>query len=168
MQLKRYHRNLHQAGDTIVEVIIVLAIFGLALSICYATANRSLLNARQAQENSIATELAQSQIESLRSLASNSSGSNDIFTTSGLFCIVNNTIVTGFTVATLALLTSSTYAEYPTGSPGCNDLTYNLYHTAIQYVAATDTFTTKITWDDVLGQGQDSVTLSYRLHDDSL
>ena len=42
----------NQRGDTIIEVLIVLAVLGLAIGITYATANRSILNARQAQESS--------------------------------------------------------------------------------------------------------------------
>ena len=59
--------KLKQRGDTIVEVMIVLAMLGLALSISYATANRSLMNTRQAQENAEATELLRGQLEALRS-----------------------------------------------------------------------------------------------------
>lgn len=60
--------KLRQRGDTIVEVLIVLAVLGLAMSISYATATRSLLQAREAQENGVATVLLQSQIERLRTL----------------------------------------------------------------------------------------------------
>ncbi len=63
-------RSLTQRGDTIVEVMVVLAVLGLAMGISYATANRSLKNTRQAQENSEATALVKAQIEQLRSLAS--------------------------------------------------------------------------------------------------
>src|SRR5690606_3729104 len=59
-------RKLGFRGDTIVEVMVVLAILGLALSISYATANRSLIQTRQAQENAEATEIARGQVEALR------------------------------------------------------------------------------------------------------
>ena len=59
-----------QAGDTIVEVLIALTILGLALSIAYATASRSLTAIRLANETSNATALAKSQVEQIRSAAS--------------------------------------------------------------------------------------------------
>ncbi|MEI6755862.1 MAG: type II secretion system protein [bacterium] len=59
-----------QAGDTIVEVLIALTILGLALSIAYATASRSLTAIRLANETSNATAIAKSQVEQIRSAAS--------------------------------------------------------------------------------------------------
>ncbi len=56
-----------QAGDTIVEVLIALTILGLALSIAYATASRSLTAIRLANETSNATAIAKSQVEQIRS-----------------------------------------------------------------------------------------------------
>jgi prepilin-type N-terminal cleavage/methylation domain-containing protein len=140
-------------GDTIVEVMVVLAVLGLAIGISYATANRSLLDARQAQENAQATELAQSQIESLRTLtpaADTAIPTKDIFQTGLLYCINGN-----YNVAT---------------GNSCNQgsIPYNM---AVTYVAASPpaplpggTFTITVTWPDVEGQGNDTVTLVYRLY----
>src|SRR5437868_4001892 len=84
-------------GDTIVEVLVVLAVLGLAIGISFATANRSLLATRAAQENSQATSYLQSQVEELRYLAPASSGQN-IFQNGKFFCVdtATNTVVTGF------------------------------------------------------------------------
>lgn len=140
-------------GDTIVEVMIVLAVLGLAIGISYATANRSLLNARQAQENSQATELAQSQIEALRPLSSitDSHDPNYIYR-NGLFCISGGNVVTTFSGSD-----TTNYTIYPAA---CIN---GLYHLSVQHTAS-DTFTVQVVWDDVLGQGQDNVTLVYRVH----
>jgi prepilin-type N-terminal cleavage/methylation domain-containing protein len=70
-QLKR----LGQRGDTIVEVMIVLAVLGLALSISYATANRGLQQSRNAQEHSQALGIIDSQVELLRSAFAKQAGS---------------------------------------------------------------------------------------------
>ena len=59
-----------QSGDTIVEVLIALSILGLALSIAYATANRSITAIRLANETSNATAITKSQIELLRGTSS--------------------------------------------------------------------------------------------------
>ncbi len=152
------YRHLNSAGDTIVEVLIVLAVLGLAISVSYATANKSLLNGRQAQENSEATALVQSQIEILRTIAGNA----NIFT-NHLFCVnTDGSVVTDFsgpTATTLSGLINPSYSEYP------DNCTRGLYHIAIEYTSSPeDTFTVQAKWDDARGDGQDSVRLSYRLH----
>src|SRR4051812_23657601 len=72
-------RKLNAAGDTIVEVMVVLAVLGLAISIAYATANRSLLNARQAQKTPRASVLAQSQLEQVYAHTSEKAPATTIF-----------------------------------------------------------------------------------------
>lgn len=135
--------KLRNRGDTIIEVMIVLAVLGLAIGIAYATANRSLLNARQAQENAQATALAQSQVEALRPLAD--STTQNIFQ-SGPYCISQNPPYT-----------------VQTGS-NCSRGTIP-YTIAITYTSSpTDTFTVKVNWPGVMGEGDDTVTLVYRLH----
>jgi prepilin-type N-terminal cleavage/methylation domain-containing protein len=162
-------KALTQRGDTIIEVMVVLAILGLALSISYATADRSLLNARQAQESSIATELAQSQIESLIPLANDpSSSANYLYiqsttnpTTS--FCISSTGNVVPFSGIYKEPNASDVgFTGYPASCISANAL----YHTAINYnpTAAPDDFQVTVFWNDVEGQGQDSVTLDYRVH----
>jgi prepilin-type N-terminal cleavage/methylation domain-containing protein len=148
-------------GDTIIEVMLVLAVLGLAISISYATANRSLINARQAQESSVATALIQSQLEAVRTLAPLNPAPPappdlDVYKSApATYCIktdVNN------------------YVVVPTSDPACNpaindDPASGSYSLSITYSAApTDTFTAKATWPDVRDQGNDSATLVYRAH----
>ncbi len=143
---------LDSRGDTIVEVMIVLAVLSLAISISYATADRSLLNARQAQENSIATELAQGQVEELQALGCASGDpacdstdpanpSYQLFHQAGPFCLD---------------------ASYPPPKPPC--FIDSLYHVQITYlggaVGQPSTFEVLVTWDDVL-EGKDTVTQDY-------
>jgi type II secretory pathway pseudopilin PulG len=150
--------HLRQTGDTIIEVMVVLAVLGLAISISYTTANRSLLNARQAQENSEATELLQSQIESLRTLSANVPASpNYIFLPAAKqpFCVdpSGNVVILPLVVG---LATPCRYS--------------NLYDVTITYVpditpgVVGGTFQLVATWPDVQDQGQDTVTLSYRYY----
>lgn len=68
MTLKKFHpKRLDAAGDTIIEVLVVLAVLGLSLSISYATANKGLQQSRNAQEHSSALGIIDSQVELLRS-----------------------------------------------------------------------------------------------------
>jgi type II secretory pathway pseudopilin PulG len=156
---RRQHRlSLNSVGDTIVEVMVVLAVLGLAVGISFATANRSLLATRAAQENSQATSYLQSQIEELRYLAPTDSGQN-VFLQGQYFCVNTgtNTVVTGFSGGYNQTSLAS-YANYPAGC------VKSFYHLAIAYSTAGDTFTLTAYWDDVQGQGQDTATLNYRVH----
>ncbi len=160
-------RSRRDAGDTIVEVLVVLAVLGLALGISYATASRSLRSTTGAQENSRATALLQAQIEALRYLAPTPAPASgqDIFGQSGLFCI-----------DTQALTVDSTF-----GGSLNTDLIHNPgdiypaiceqdapFHIAISKADSGTgaVFTLKATWDDIHGNGLDTVTLSYRLYHD--
>ena len=58
--------NRRERGDTIVEVLICLAVLGLVLGGAYVTANRNSLANRSAQERLEAVKLAEAQIERLR------------------------------------------------------------------------------------------------------
>src|ERR1700683_2675070 len=92
--------NIGFRGDTIVEVMVVLAVLGLAIGISYSTANRSLLDTDQAEENSQATEYAQGEVEDIRYLAPNSASNpsnpnfanaTNIFKPTTAFCITTPT-----------------------------------------------------------------------------
>jgi type II secretory pathway pseudopilin PulG len=58
--------NRRQAGDTIIEVLICMAILGFAMSLCYGIARRGLFIVRQAEEHSQSLQLAQGQLERFR------------------------------------------------------------------------------------------------------
>lgn len=58
--------NINTRGDTIVEVLIALAILSLAMSITYATVNSSINGLAIARSTSRATALMQQQAELLR------------------------------------------------------------------------------------------------------
>ncbi len=145
------------SGDTIVEVLIVLAVLGLAIGIAYATANRSLINSRQAQENSIATTFVQGQMEGLRVLSP--SATSGIYTGT-VFCLQLN---------------SGNYSVSPSACrlPFDPASSLNVYYCGGQATGfaggicaglTDDTFVTQAQWTDAAGQGTDSVTQVYRVH----
>lgn len=81
-------KKLNSAGDTIVEVMVVLAVLGLALSIAYATANRGLQQSRNAQEHSQALGIINSQVELLRSAYAQHGGTAiETKAAAGPFCL---------------------------------------------------------------------------------
>lgn len=147
-------RALQSRGDTIIEVMIVLTVLGLAISIAYATASRSLIDARQAQESSEGTSIAQSQIEQLRSLASKKV---DIFKSDVTFFCVNSAGT--FNAAPFAA--STDYRDLEIYPEECKT---EIYHTAVNYEPDSSTFTVRVVWDNVSGDGQDTVTMVYKIH----
>jgi prepilin-type N-terminal cleavage/methylation domain-containing protein len=152
MYLRKLKLSNHR-GDTIVEVMVVLAVLGMAIGISYATANASLLETRQAQENSEATELAQSQIEALRTLTQPGATPN-IFASAGPYCLVA-------APPSYSLDTGSSCAI----SGGSFNYTISvMYLSPVTNPTTPDQFTVNVTWPDVQGYGNDQVTLVYRVH----
>lgn len=72
-----------QRGDTIIEVMVALAVLGLAFAISYATASRSLNVAQNSQEHSQASQVLKSQVE----LAHNNSSDSSLYTEGKWFCL---------------------------------------------------------------------------------
>lgn len=140
----------HQRGDTIVEVMIVLAVLGSAIAIGYQTANRSLKSTRAAQENAYATSLLDSQVEEIRALTP---GVVDIYQDHLRFCVDTKPAVSvAHRFGTAAYDANCTNIE-------------NLYTIDDYYNVATNTFTLKATWDDPLGSNvPSSVTTVYRVY----
>ncbi len=56
----------NQRGDTIIEVLIAIAVISSVLAITYSIMNRNLLTMQDNQERTEASKIAQSQIEMLR------------------------------------------------------------------------------------------------------
>lgn len=160
MRITKKSLGLNQLGDTIIEVMVVLAVLGLAIGISYATANRSLQNSRQAQENSIATEIAQSQVEQLVSIGC-ASGDQACATNNPLvnylaahpnpsFCIVSGQVKDS---------TDPVCQNIAASLPGSPQITI----TCLNNCAQPRIFETKVSWDDVAEQGRDTVTQDYTL-----
>jgi prepilin-type N-terminal cleavage/methylation domain-containing protein len=61
-------RTLSERGDTLVEVLIAIAVISLILGGAFVTTNRNLQNTRQAQERGNAQKLVESQIEQLKNV----------------------------------------------------------------------------------------------------
>ncbi|HSX45161.1 MAG TPA: hypothetical protein VLF39_03615 [Candidatus Saccharimonadales bacterium] len=91
--------KLGQHGDTIVEVLVCIALIGFALSACFSIADNSLTIIRQSEEHNQSLQLAQGQIErfrawlSINSTKSTTPGPNFFMTKQNFFgfCIFNGT-----------------------------------------------------------------------------
>ncbi|HUC87912.1 MAG TPA: prepilin-type N-terminal cleavage/methylation domain-containing protein [Candidatus Binatia bacterium] len=88
--------KINQAGDTIIEVLVAMAVLGLILTGAFVTANSSLDGEHTAQEHMQALTIAQGQVEDL--YAGDQLGNDNCFDTTnasnptnGAYCFVSNT-----------------------------------------------------------------------------
>lgn len=184
---KMFRHGRSQKGDTIIEVLIALSIISAVIGISYASAGRSSNLGQQSQERSEALQLAQSQIELLRTHASSFglAGYNIFDTTAGRsFCMTTVAPPTppivsqGLPVDDLTAETLDSTSASRTYEPACLSGPDSRYHISVVYVpdfgaagppitAANDkgTFTVRVRWDTIGGtRAKDEVKLVYRLH----
>lgn len=128
------------AGDTIVEVLIAMAVVSLVLAGAYASTLRSSNAVRTGQEQGIALKIAESQLERIRQAAANTSSS------STLMLSVNECLDTLGSLQTTCTETN-----------GIN------YRTTVSHAASDKNFGVKVEWDGLNG-GINKVELFYRVY----
>ena len=164
--------RLNQRGDTIVEVLICLAILGSAFGISYATANKALSSARNSEEHSQALQYVNQQLELLRAAAQNSDANtapNGIFKQNTAFCLSETSPVsvvrftsgytpTGNAAANVQAATTGKYRNQCSVS--------NLYFYGITYTPGVnqDVYKVYISWQGIGTLGAQQETLSYKVH----
>lgn len=150
------------AGDTIIEVLIAIAIVSSVLAATQNLMNRNLLKTQASQERTEASKVAQGQIEGLRALSVKKATIPD-----DPFCL-NGTSITdlGFNnpIPNLAADTFNT-TRYP--AP-CSS-TANFYYIAITRETAVEggsdgrLYKIHVRWDRIEGGGRDQVEMVYRI-----
>lgn len=133
-----------QAGDTIVEVMIAMAVASSVMGGAFVVVNRTLANSRQAQEHSEALQIANQQIEGIIRISGTAYG----------------TLISG---STYKCIIPATGAVVGTTSAGCNVGTTVPYRVTFQFIGApSNYFKINVMWDSVTGNGTDSVSQVYR------
>lgn len=149
--------KLKNDGDTIVEVLIALAVLSLAFAISYSTATRALQVSQNSQEHSLALEYLDSQVEALRYVATQP---NQILPYTEFvhrghpapFCLVPNPPPTS------SIVLSSTVPCSEPGN-GFNYLVEIIPDSHYNYI-----FHFTITWPGLGTLGQQSEELSYKVY----
>lgn len=144
-----------ERGDTIVEVLIAIAVVSMILGGAYVTANRSLIATRAAEEKGSALKLAESQVEQLKGLAKSDPDSIFGAGTPLPFCISSDT---GQPIAA----SSDDCRVDASGSPTAQQPVYNL---SVSRASDGNTFTVSNTWADASGKRDDTLTLIYRVYE---
>ncbi|HSX53221.1 MAG TPA: prepilin-type N-terminal cleavage/methylation domain-containing protein [Patescibacteria group bacterium] len=176
-------RYISQTGDTIIEVLITMAILGLVLAGAYAATSHSLNTIYGAQQRIEALKLVEGQIERLDVLSNNATqatmgSTSSIFGAIKIFCldsssnvtIANSSPVGGLTInGGLPALQTDTLTSYvPTCSLGPNStyfLSIERYDDAGPNTGAI--FKLHVRWASAAGSasfGKDEVIIRYRLN----
>lgn len=156
-------KKLTQTGDTIVEVMLAMAVLASVIGGSYAIASRSLIQSQQAQERMVATKLAEGQIDRLKYLAGSDANTfrdiKDALTASNSQCITTGA--------------SPPYAiTRNANNPGDNTNTcwtigdptglYDVY--LVNYTGAPlEQFTIRVEWDSFRSETKNNVTMVYRV-----
>lgn len=154
--------KLRERGDTIVEVMIALAILTLVLWGAYYTANQSYRNDRDSQEHTEATTVAETQVEGLKSLGANFNPVNDQCINNDLVatidCEVDGSNTSNFYLNASSCL-SYCYTVKDVAEPTTTPFTLSV---APPVVIQLTTYKVNVSWF-ALGGGTDQVTLYYRV-----
>lgn len=171
MRLKRnlFYRG-NDRGDTIVEVLITVAIVSTVLAGAFTVTQRSALAVRDSQERGEMLQILQGQVELVRALAAKeSTDTTGVFSTSPLYFCVKNTggvptrePLSGFSLPALDSDALDNYAPCEFGDS-------SRYKIAITYDDDIDdkVFTFTGRWDRV-GGGKDQMQLTYRVYPGAL
>ena len=146
-----------QAGDTIVEVLIAVAVVSSVLVGAFSIANRSSTQIRASQERSEALKIASSAIEVLKANAGTAKEKavlgQPVCATTGF---VTKAMVDNGALPTLANDTTSKYVA------ACNSGGNVTYSTSVTPVDAS-TFRINTRWDRVGGGDRQEVIMNYRI-----
>jgi prepilin-type N-terminal cleavage/methylation domain-containing protein len=126
-------------GDTIVEVLIAIAIVSLVLTSAYALTNKNVSSIQQVQEQGYAQKLAEQQVELLRAAATKP-------TATGCFDPATGAFVSPVSNATC--------------NPVSGGATYGI--TITNDPAGSEGYTVVTSWD-ALGGGRPKVTIYYKV-----
>jgi prepilin-type N-terminal cleavage/methylation domain-containing protein len=149
-------KTLNTRGDTLVEVLVALAVASFLVVIAYTSSNRGLTGAQVAQDREQGLKMAESQIEGLRLLPNAAAQP-------ATFCLdlSSGTPVafypTGAIATDVDLETPATYANY---GPSC---TTGIYHISITHPSppSVHVFTIRVRWQHAGDVGNDEVELQY-------
>jgi type II secretory pathway pseudopilin PulG len=152
--------RLNTRGDTIVEVLIAMAVASAVLGGAYVIVGRTQQNSQQAQEHSEALGIAQGQVEQLQVAAADSTNGPELYDAlkpQHCFSTTGQLLAPSTPIA----LPSTDDTAYPAGCKGLG--TNGFYRVVIVHkTAPTDFFQVYVNWPSATGNGDDQVNLSYR------
>jgi prepilin-type N-terminal cleavage/methylation domain-containing protein len=172
-------KRMSNRGDTIIEVLLAIAIVGSVLTGAFVAINRSMNASQQAQERSQATKLVEIQLERLKSITNNTTV--DIFNTLKPRTLCLDTTVTRRDFPGSAIPLPSRDADLLDANPPGNypancivDSAGNTYSGASNSIAFyvslerdaanPNQFTGRARWHRAGGAGREEAAITYRVY----
>lgn len=158
----------NQKGDTILEVLISVAVLSLVLTTTFALANKNSQANRQANERGEAQKIAQSEMEKLKIYLS-TSGVN-MPANGEYFCMNDDaTAIVRFTGTDKPPIDRNSDLSFVRSGfpPQCTPQGKGFFYHFIQRGSAGDqsnTYTSYVRWNAVTGHGVDEVTLANKVY----
>lgn len=152
-------KKLSNRGDTIVEVLIAIAVMSAVLSTAYGITNNSVKSNQESQEHGVALKLAESQLEQLKShlkqkKAVPASGSN--------FCMYVDPATQQTMVENIsATLPTTNFTVYPVNCKLDEGVVVDRYNAGI--IRNGDVYTVRVDWDGPKGKVS-SESFVYRVY----
>lgn len=141
-----------QRGDTIVEVLVAIAVITSVLGGAFIMTNRSLQGTRTSQERVNAVKLAESQVELIK---------NAVATDSTV--IFGPSVPASYCLTTAGSVVDSTNAACKVDGSGSATDTEPAYKLAV--TRSGNTFTVTNTWENIRGGGKNTVQMVYRVYE---
>lgn len=150
--------KLKQNGDTIVEVLIVVAVIGLVIALGYNLATSSLNGVRVSQERAEATKIAESQVELLRYKLNQGDSVHNITN----FCIDNTPSIKNNSPPNYdpACVKNSLYKVNISRTDVTNVACYNVTNPGAKQDF--NRYDVTVNWDRSGGGAEQSLTMYYR------
>lgn len=149
-------RHLNNAGDTIVEVLICIAVVSMVLGGAFVTTRSSQAGVRNAQEHAEVVKLLESQLEQIRGDVGNTTG----VPVAKSFCMYNGAVTyppSGDCTQNSAGQSKQPDSRYAITVTRCTTGPCNS-------ISGSSLFTASVTWDSVTGQGTEFESMYYRLY----
>lgn len=150
MQQRQHRIHQRQRGDTIVEVMIAIAIISSVLAGAFYMTNHSTRAVRDSEEHAQALQLLQGQLEQLRAAAPTSSWAS----LPRYFCFTSTNTIKTLSNATNYDCPASNYYSFVITKPA-----------SAPAAGQTGLFTLKVQWDSVLSnKGNESLVYKVGLN----
>jgi type II secretory pathway pseudopilin PulG len=148
----------NQRGDTIVEVLLAMAVLGMVLGTSFGIVNRSLATGRDAQERSEASKLTESQIEKLKTASSDPDNGFFNIAENSIYCITDTLDVEEFDSGGIIQddVDLSTYTDPCKSGP---DGRYRL-----SIIRSGNVFTVRSRWNSIRGDQLNEAKMTYRTY----
>jgi hypothetical protein len=166
-----YRRHARERGDTIVEVLLSLAVLGAVLGSAYVVTNRSMIVNRMAQERLDGVKLAEAQFERLK-VESFKEGTT--LHSADDFCLPKNPTIDGSNGQVQALAAQSDpRCKVDANGESVGADFQPRYTIAISNEGTVDLpdkpdagtrFKVTVTWDNVAGDGTDRIDQFYEVY----